>query len=116
MHSALKTLEMMEGGRKIAVLGDMLELGEHALPAHLEIGRAVKEAKIDLLVVVGQLAKLIARGAIDAGMPVGSVEEFDDSWLAAKEITGKLREQDVVLVKGSRAIKMERIVEGLLAA
>lgn len=116
VRSALKTLAMMEGGRKIAVLGDMLELGEHALDAHLEIGRAVKEAGVDQLVVVGQLAKLIARGAIDAGMPVSAVSEFDDSWCAAKELPGKLRERDVVLVKGSRAMKMERVVEGLLAA
>ena len=82
VHSALKTLAMMEGGRKIAVLGDMLELGEHALTAHLEVGRAVKEANVDMLVVVGQLAKLIARGAIDAGMPIASVSEFEESTLA----------------------------------
>ncbi len=116
VHSALKTLAMMEGGRKVAVLGDMLELGEHALAAHMEVGRAVKDAGIDMLVVVGQLAKLIARGAMDAGMPISSVSEFDDSVLAARELPPMLRERDVVLVKGSRAIKMERVVEGLLAA
>jgi UDP-N-acetylmuramoyl-tripeptide--D-alanyl-D-alanine ligase len=116
VHSALKTLQMMEGGRKIAVLGDMLELGDHALNAHLEVGRAVKETGVDMLVVVGQLAKLIARGAIDAGMPVSLVHEFDDSWRAAKELPEKLNERDVVLVKGSRAMKMERVVEALIAA
>jgi len=116
VQSALKTLSMMEGGRKIAVLGDMLELGDHALNAHMEIGKAVKECGIDMLVAVGQLAKLIARGAIDAGMPVTMVSEFEDSALAARELPGKLRERDVVLVKGSRAMKMERIVEGLSAA
>jgi len=113
--SALKTLSMMEGGRKIAVLGDMLELGEHALAAHMEVGRAVRENGIDMLVVVGQLAKLISRGAIDAGMPISSVMEFDDSWRAARELPEKLRERDVALVKGSRAMKMERVVEGLIA-
>lgn len=116
MKSALKTLSMMEGGRKIAVLGDMLELGDHALDAHLEIGRAAREAGVDMLVAVGELAKLIARGAIDAGLPIGLVSEFDDSWQAARELPSKLRERDVVLVKGSRAIRMERIVEGLLGA
>jgi len=113
--SALKTLMMMEGGRKIAVLGDMLELGEHALNAHLEVGRAARECGVDMLVVVGQLAKVISRGAIDAGLPVGAVSEYDDSWQAARELPEKLRERDVVLVKGSRAMKMERVVEGLLA-
>ncbi len=116
MHSALKTLAMMEGERKIAVLGDMLELGDHALDAHLELGRAAKEAGVDMLLTVGQLGKLIARGAIDAGMPVALVSEYDDSWQAARELPEKLRERDVVLVKGSRAVKMERVVEGLLAA
>jgi UDP-N-acetylmuramoyl-tripeptide--D-alanyl-D-alanine ligase len=112
--SALKTLSMMEGGRRIAVLGDMLELGEHAVNAHMEIGRAVRENGVDMLVVVGQLAKLISRAAIDAGLPVDAVSEYDDSWQAASEVPGKLRERDVVLVKGSRSMKMERVVEGLL--
>jgi UDP-N-acetylmuramoyl-tripeptide--D-alanyl-D-alanine ligase len=114
--SALKTLKMMEGGRKIAVLGDMLELGEHALNAHLEVGKAAKEHGVDVLVAVGQLAKLISRGARDAGLPVESVSEYDDSWQAARELPAKLRERDVVLVKGSRAMKMERVVEGLLGS
>jgi len=113
--SALKTLKMIEGGRKIAVLGDMLELGEHALSAHLEVGSAVAANGVDMLVIVGQLAKLISRGALDAGLPVSAVFEYEDSWQAARELPQKLRERDVVLVKGSRAMKMERVVEGLLA-
>ncbi len=115
MISALKTLSMMEGGRKIAVLGDMLELGEHALSAHMEVGAAVYESGVDMLFTAGQLGKLIARGAIDAGMPVANVNEFDDSWQVARELPRKLLEQDVVLVKGSRSMRMERVVEGLLA-
>jgi UDP-N-acetylmuramoyl-tripeptide--D-alanyl-D-alanine ligase len=114
--SALKTLAMMEGGRKIAVLGDMLELGDHALNAHLDIGHAAKEAEVDYLATVGELAKLIARGAIDAGLPISSVGEYEDSWQASRELPARLQERDVVLVKGSRAMKMERIVEALLAA
>ena len=116
VKSALKTLSMMEGERKIAVLGDMLELGEHAVAEHLEIGRMVQDCGINSLVAVGELAKLIARGAIDAGMPISAVSEFEDSAQAAKEVPSKVRERDVVLVKGSRAMKMERIVEGLNAA
>jgi len=116
VKSALKTLSMMEGDRKIAVLGDMLELGDHAVEAHLEIGRTARELGIDMLVAVGELARLIARGAIDAGMPISAVVEFEDSAQAAHEVASKVRERDVVLVKGSRAMKMERVVEGLLAA
>lgn len=114
MKSAIKTLSMMEGGRKIAILGDMLELGDHAIAAHLDIGKDVKNSGIDMLFVVGELAKLISRGAIDAGMPTSAINEFDDSAQAAQEIVGKIRERDIVLVKGSRAIKMERIVESLV--
>lgn len=115
VQSALRTLAMMEGGRKIAVLGDMLELGDHALKAHLEVGATARQTGVDYLAAVGELGRLIARGAIDAGMPVSDVVEYEDSWHAARELPAKLRERDVVLVKGSRAMKMERIVEALLA-
>ncbi|MFQ3550036.1 MAG: UDP-N-acetylmuramoyl-tripeptide--D-alanyl-D-alanine ligase, partial [Armatimonadota bacterium] len=115
MMSALKTLSMMEGGRKIAILGDMLELGDFAIDSHTEIGQLVSALNIDILFVVGDLSKLIARSALDSGMPISSVFTFDDSVRAAREIAGVVKEQDVVLVKGSRAMKMERIVEGLLA-
>ncbi|MGI6295898.1 MAG: UDP-N-acetylmuramoyl-tripeptide--D-alanyl-D-alanine ligase [Armatimonadota bacterium] len=115
VKSALKTLSMMEGGRKIAILGDMLELGDYASEAHLEIGRTAQRCGVDLLVVVGEYARLIARGAIDEGMPIGAINEFTDSPEAAAEVAGMVREGDVVLVKGSRALKMERIVEDLIA-
>jgi len=114
--SALKTLGMMEGDRKIAILGDMLELGDMALDAHIDVGSQVHRMGVDMLVVVGDLGKLIARGAIDAGMPISKVFEFEDSTQVAKELAGLLKERDVILVKGSRAMKMERIVEGLVAA
>ncbi len=115
VKSALKTLSMMEGDRKVAILGDMLELGEHALESHIDVGRAVQESGVDCLIVVGQLGKLIARGAIDSGFPLDAVSEFDDSVLAAKEVKSRLRERDVILVKGSRGMKMERVVEEILA-
>lgn len=115
VKSALKTLSMMEGGRKIAILGDMLELGDYAVEAHLEIGRTAKKCGIDLLIVVGEYAKLIARGAIDEGMSVGAISEFNDAAEAAAEVAGMVREGDVVLVKGSRVLKMERIVEDMIA-
>ncbi|MCX8053564.1 MAG: hypothetical protein N3B12_07125 [Armatimonadetes bacterium] len=61
------------------------------------------------------MARLISRAAIDAGMPVERVSEYEDSHEAAREVPAKVREHDVVLVKGSRAMRMERVVEGLLA-
>lgn len=113
--SALKTLKMMDGAKKVAILGDMLELGDMALDSHIEIGKYVKELGVDVLAVYGDLGKLIARGAIDAEMPISNVIEFDDHTQLTKEIAGLLGEGDVVLVKGSRAMRMEKIVEGLIA-
>ncbi len=115
VKSALKTLSMMEGGRRIAILGDMLELGDYSSEAHLEIGRTAQKCGVDLLVVVGEFARFIARGATDEGMSVSAISQFNDSAEAAAEVAGMVREGDVVLVKGSRALKMERIVEDLIA-
>ncbi|NLN76675.1 MAG: UDP-N-acetylmuramoyl-tripeptide--D-alanyl-D-alanine ligase [Armatimonadetes bacterium] len=116
VKSALKTLSMMQGGRRIAILGDMLELGEYATQAHIEIGRIVQSLGIDMLIVVGEHAKLIAKGALEAGLPIEAICEYEDSLQAAKEIPAAVRENDVALVKGSRALKMERIVEELIDA
>ncbi len=112
--SALRTLRMMQGGRKVAVLGDMLELGEAARDAHTNIGRVVSNLGIDVLVVVGKLAKLISQGAADSGFSIQQVHEFENSQQAAEYLPGLVREGDIVLVKGSRAMRMEKIVEALL--
>ncbi|MCX8053896.1 MAG: UDP-N-acetylmuramoyl-tripeptide--D-alanyl-D-alanine ligase [Armatimonadetes bacterium] len=114
MASALRTLHMMQGGRKVAVLGDMLELGQVAQDAHLSIGRLVRELQIDEVVVVGNFARLIAQGAVESGFPTNQVHEFEDSEQAAEYLPQILHEDDVVLVKGSRAMRMERIVEALV--
>jgi UDP-N-acetylmuramoyl-tripeptide--D-alanyl-D-alanine ligase len=112
--SALRTLSMMMGKRKIAVLGDMLELGDFAREAHAQVGRTVSDLGLDVLVVVGKLAKLISEAAVDAGFPANSVHHCENSTLAAQEVPALVREGDVILVKGSRAMKMERIVEALI--
>jgi UDP-N-acetylmuramoyl-tripeptide--D-alanyl-D-alanine ligase len=111
MSAAIDALLETEGVRKIAVLGDMLELGEISSGAHTDIGKRCAEAKIDLLVTTGERALDIAAGAVGAGMPeaivrhVGSVDE------AAKIINTESKPGDVVLVKASRALAFERIVE-----
>ena len=114
--SALRTLKLMDASRRIAVLGDMLELGGHAEDAHRQTGRAAAEAGVDVLIAVGDLAGHIAEGAIEAGVPNSSVRRFEDSSTAAQGLRDELGEGDVVLVKGSRAMKMEKVVEGLLAS
>jgi UDP-N-acetylmuramyl pentapeptide synthase len=112
--SALKTLQVMEGARKIAVLGDMLELGDHAISAHAEVGRTAAECGVDRLVTVGPLSRSTMDGAVSAGMKQDLVDSFDTSEQVGAQIRSELRAGDVVLVKGSRGMKMEKIVEVLI--
>lgn len=113
--SALRTLHALKGyDRKVAVLGDMLELGDYSRKAHEDVGRALVENGVKKLIVVGKLAGSIADGARSAGMPSDSIKSYHASDEAAKKIKSHLRAGDAVLVKGSRAVKMEAIVRALL--
>ncbi len=110
MKRALTTLEG-EKGRKIAVLGNMLELGEESDEYHIEVGKHLAGLDIDLLVTVGKEAQRIIEGATKRGYP----EKWTQSLATNEEAIEYLRETliygDVVLVKGSRKMKMEEIVE-----
>ncbi|MFA5931944.1 MAG: UDP-N-acetylmuramoyl-tripeptide--D-alanyl-D-alanine ligase [Candidatus Paceibacterota bacterium] len=117
-ETALKTLsEVKSAGRKIAILGDMLELGKHTLEAHKNIGKIAKENLIghtDVLIVVGPRAKSIKDGALEFGMNKENIFEFLDSNEAGNFIKTFVEKNDVVLVKGSQGIRMERVVENIL--
>lgn len=114
-ESAIKTLsEVKTTGRKIAVLGDMLELGRHTEEAHRDIGKFAKE-KVDVLVVVGSRAKKIKEGAIEAGMKEENIFEFSNSKEAGKFLKDFIQEGDFILVKGSQGMRMERTVEAILS-
>jgi UDP-N-acetylmuramoyl-tripeptide--D-alanyl-D-alanine ligase len=116
--SALKTLgEVKYGERKIAILGDMLELGRHTLEAHKDIGKIAKEnlkGEKDVLIVVGPRAQSIKEGAIKEGMNTDSILEFLDSNETGNFIKTFVRKGDMVLVKGSQGMRMERIVSAIL--
>lgn len=114
-QAALETLGSLPevAGRKIAVLGDMLELGKYTLEAHKNMGKVVKE-NADILVVVGPRAQGIKDGAIDAGMDTKNIFEFSNSWLAGEFLTTFVSSGDVVLVKGSQGVRMERTVEAIM--
>jgi len=101
-------------GRRILASGDMLELGAHASKAHARLGELVAGAGIDLFVAVGPLSARAADKARAAGAP--EVRHFADSEAAAAFVAGAVRPGDLVLVKGSRGIRMERVVEALLRA
>lgn len=113
--AALDTMNLIAPkGRKIAVIGDMLELGRHSVEEHRKIGeRAAKTA--DLLMTVGFRARDIAQGALDAGMPDNNILQHEDAGKAGKELEGMIAPGDCILVKGSQSMRMERVVEGLMA-
>jgi UDP-N-acetylmuramoyl-tripeptide--D-alanyl-D-alanine ligase len=111
---ALKTLsEVKNRKRKIAILGDMLELGKHTVDAHKNIGKIAKE-NVDVLVVVGLRAKAMKEGAIEAGMDSENIFEFLDSYEAGSFVKTFVKKGDLVLVKGSQGMRMERVTEALL--
>lgn len=115
MERALETLAAASArGRRVLVSGDMLELGDYEGPAHARLGRQVAEAGIDLFVAVGPLHRRAASAAAAAG--TADVRHFGDAEEAAAFVTSAVRAGDLVLVKGSRGMKMERVVQALLAA
>jgi UDP-N-acetylmuramoyl-tripeptide--D-alanyl-D-alanine ligase len=111
MLADLNLLDEMTG-RKIAVLGDMLELGLYEEQGHRKVGIRAAEV-VDELVTVGELGQLIATAAADAGVKNDRIHTFMDSNQAVDFLQGFLRENDVVLVKGSRGMRMDKIVAAL---
>ena len=112
--AALETLRDMPcSGRRAAVLGDMAELGAHTQAAHEETGRRAAQLGLDRLFAVGKMAGVTANAARAAGMP--AAEEFADAEAAAAAVKDFLRPGDVILLKASRAAKLERLAEALKA-
>lgn len=103
-------------GRKVAVLGDMLELGDITAEAHREAGKNAAGAGVGLLVAVGENCAALAQGAVEAGMDAKKVMSFTDKDQALEAVKGAVKEGDTVLVKASRAAGLEKIVEGLKGA
>jgi UDP-N-acetylmuramoyl-tripeptide--D-alanyl-D-alanine ligase len=119
VEAALRALGQVQiDGRKVAILGDMLELGEYSEDEHRKIGRLAKET-VNLLLVVGKRAKWISDEAKKAGMDPDAIMEFDDSDAAGEWMRGHLEAGDLILLKGSQGsgankIRMERATKRLL--
>jgi UDP-N-acetylmuramoyl-tripeptide--D-alanyl-D-alanine ligase len=112
MKAALETLASLKTAKRtIAVLGDMLELGDTAAEAHRAVGAAAARSGIDLVITVGPLAKHIAEGAVAAGMARGAVLEAGTTSRGAELLRDHSRPGDTVLIKGSRGMKMEKVLE-----
>ncbi|WP_407399490.1 UDP-N-acetylmuramoyl-tripeptide--D-alanyl-D-alanine ligase [Anaerovibrio sp.] len=109
MEAAINTLSEITKGRRIAVLGDMLELGDVSVAAHQKVGRQVAESGAVALVAFGPMGREIANGASEAGME--NVFHVDSHEAAAAKLKELLEPEDTVLFKGSRGMKMEAIID-----
>jgi UDP-N-acetylmuramoyl-tripeptide--D-alanyl-D-alanine ligase len=114
MANALKTLKQMKSeGKKIAVLGDMLELGEKTFEYHFGLGKTVAESEIDLLLTVGKHSSTIGQGAQEHGMNPEKIFAFDNNEKVSAFLLENLKAGDLVLIKGSRKMKLEEVALSL---
>lgn len=115
VEAALDTLALIAPhGRKIAVLGDMLELGRHSVEEHRKLGTYAAGC-VDFLVTVGFRARDVAQGALDAGMDEKNILQYEDADKTGEELAAIVGQGDCVLVKGSQSMRMERTVKELMA-
>jgi UDP-N-acetylmuramoyl-tripeptide--D-alanyl-D-alanine ligase len=115
-RKAIDVLAASPAVRRIAILGEMLELGDHAVALHEDVGRAAADAKLDLLFAVGgEPARALADAAVKAGMPGAAVSYVATSDEAADAVVAAIAAGDLVLVKGSRGVKTDRVVDRLKA-
>ena len=110
MHEAIDTVKSIKAKRKIGVLGDMLEIGKYSIEAHEAIGSKAGKA-LDMLFTVGPRAKFIAESANKAGLAEKNIFSFDTADEARLEVQSRIKKGDFVLVKASRALKLEKIIE-----
>ncbi len=111
---ALSSLKEVKGKRKIAVLGDMLELGQFSVREHERLGEQVAECA-DVLVTVGVRSRKIAEGALEHGFSEKNIFQYDEIGRAQAEVQTMLQPGDVVLVKASQGIRAEKLVEEIMA-
>jgi UDP-N-acetylmuramoyl-tripeptide--D-alanyl-D-alanine ligase len=102
-----------EGGRLIVGLGDMLELGAETDPAHLEAGEIVAKLGADLFLALGEHAGLMIRGAVEHGLPRSRSAEVSDHEEMVRSLQKEIRKGDLIFLKGSRRIGLDRVARGL---
>ncbi|MBN1581345.1 MAG: UDP-N-acetylmuramoyl-tripeptide--D-alanyl-D-alanine ligase [Anaerolineae bacterium] len=112
--AALNLLDDLEG-RKIAVLGDMLELGGYEVEGHRRVGRRAMDV-VSILITVGELGQLIGKWGLHYGMPPEKVIHVRDNEAAIVCLKDLIQKGDVVLIKGSRGMQMEQIVDALTSS
>ncbi len=113
-RSSLQVLSSFQTGRRVAVLADMLELGEYSEQAHFDVGAAAAKAGVDILITVGERAEAIAKGARSVAPEIDCRVLPADNARAIQVLKSILTAGDAVLIKGSRGMKTEEIVRSLL--
>lgn len=112
VKAALEYIRELKSNRKIAVLGDVLELGEFSKQMHQKIGEEVINNNIDILITVGQEAKTIAKTVTENKKEI-KVYSFDNNQEASKLLKNEIKENDVILVKASNGMHFEKIIENI---
>jgi UDP-N-acetylmuramoyl-tripeptide--D-alanyl-D-alanine ligase len=114
MKAAVQLLTQVKAkGKKIAVVGDMLELGPNAAQMHEEVGEFVARHGIDQLIACGPLGRSLAKGARNAGQDPSHIVETPDAYVAANTVKAIAKPGDVVLIKASRGMKLELVADAL---
>jgi len=113
MAAALQTLAASRAGRRLAALGEMLELGPSAESAHREVGRRAAEARVDGLFLMGSHAAAVREAAIAAGLAPERIAVFATHDALADALRATLRAGDLLLLKGSRGAALERVLARL---
>lgn len=113
MQASLKYLSEFEDNRKIAVLGDMLELGEYSQELHEKVGEAVYQNKVDILLCAGKEAKYIAKKAQEMGMEEKNIYYFTDKNKMEEALNKMIKAGDIILLKASNGMKFFDIAERL---
>jgi UDP-N-acetylmuramoyl-tripeptide--D-alanyl-D-alanine ligase len=116
----LRALEVVASesrvARKVAVLGEMLELGDRSIDLHRQAGRAAAKSGLRLLFAIGgEAARALAEAAVEAGMPAAAVKYVTRSERAIAEVASEIRAGDLVLVKGSRGTRTDLVADRIAA-
>ncbi|MEK9173126.1 MAG: UDP-N-acetylmuramoyl-tripeptide--D-alanyl-D-alanine ligase [Patescibacteria group bacterium] len=114
MHAALDTLVDLPASRRVAILGDMTEIGKYTLEAHEKIGRIASNS-VDVLVTIGPRAKFIAEAARKNGLRKNNIYVFDRVEDALKPVQNLIRKGDLILIKASHIMQLEKMVEEIKA-
>ena len=115
MKAAIEIINRMKGNRKIAILGDMLELGDYSKELHSKVGEEVAKNNIDILITVGEEAKNIVKSAQTSGLSQEKTSAFNKNEDAINFIKHIIKKGDIILVKASNAMKFIEIVQAIIA-